>query len=258
MALAGTDGAIGESLRPVGVQSPLEAIQGGGSSSGYLFDQTQRAASAFAASRGEPRTVAHLAVAMLDQADEEMGRWLTGAGINADAVRRAALAQIGAPPDLPVIPMPPLTPAGTRDRPALELEELDPRAWRVLTWRQQHLPLSRVRSAANLAALMSWEQRAAERVADQAGVDDDQRYSLLVQHRRAVEDRLGGIRAPVDDPDPRGAAKAGGIARRHLRRVPNFMVGWPTWFANRRVGIRDRWFRLTRAPAYRGQPGLDA
>lgn len=184
-----------------------------------------------------------------------MGRSFTDVGIDAAAVRCSALAELGAPPDLPVLAMPPLTPVGTLDRPPLDLEELDPRAWRVLTWRQQHLPLSRVRSAAHLATLTSWEERVAGRVADKASVDDDQRYSLVVHHRRAVEGCLGRVLARVDHPNPTCAAKAGWSPYRRPHMVPTFMLGWPTWFANRRVGMRDRWFRLTRAPAYRGQPG---
>ena len=41
------------------------------------------------------------------------------------------------------------------------------------------------------------------------------------------------------------------------KRVPSFMVGWPTWLANRRAGLRDRYFRLVTRSAYRGQPGRD-
>jgi hypothetical protein len=41
------------------------------------------------------------------------------------------------------------------------------------------------------------------------------------------------------------------------RRLPNFMVGWPTWFGNRRRGLRDRWFRVKTRSAFRDQPDLD-
>jgi hypothetical protein len=46
--------------------------------------------------------------------------------------------------------------------------------------------------------------------------------------------------------------------RRWRRFVPNFMVGWPTWFANRRVGLRDKRFWLLTRSAYRGQPRPNA
>jgi Clp amino terminal domain, pathogenicity island component len=257
MALAETDGAVGGVLRPIRVQPSMDSGRGGGAGSSYLFGQLQQAASEFAASRGEPRLVAHLAVSMLDQGDQEMYRLLADAGIDAATVRRAALVALGARPDLAVIRMPPLTLAGTLDRPALDLDQLDPRIWRVLTWRQQHLPLSRVRRATHLAALESLEQRAAWRIADEAGVDDDQRYSLLDHHRRVVEQRLAPVQAQFGHPQLSGTDMSSWIHARRRRRVPNFMVGWPTWFANRRVGMRDRWFRLTSAHAYRGQPGLD-
>jgi hypothetical protein len=44
--------------------------------------------------------------------------------------------------------------------------------------------------------------------------------------------------------------------RRRRRFVPSFMVGWPTWFENRRVGLHDKRFRLITRSAYRGQPKI--
>lgn len=256
LALAESDGDIGETLRPIRVEPSVDIGHGGGAGSSYLVGQTQSAASEFAASRGEPRGLAHLAVAVLDQGDEEMLRLLVEAGVDAAVVRRAALRELGAPLDLGIVSMSPLTPAGTLDRPALDVDRLDPRVWRVLTWRQEHLPLFRVHRAGQLTALESLEQRAAWRLADEAGVDDDQRYSLLDRHRCAVELRLAPNREQFGNPYPTATGESGWISGRRRRRVPNFMVGWPTWFANRRVAMRDRWFRLTSARAYRGQPGL--
>lgn len=257
-ALAETGGELGEVLRPVRVEASAEATAGGGVGSTYVLGQTQAAASLLAVTRGEERAEPHLALALLDQADPEVLRLLEDAGIDAAAVRHAALRQLGAPVDLAPISMPPLTPAGTLDRPALDIEQLDPRAWRVLTWRQEHLPLGRVRSAGQFEALGSLEQRAAWRITDQARVDDDQRYSLLHHHRLAVEARLAPAQSRFGEAVSRSEVTAGwDIARlRRRRRAPNFMVGWPTWFANRRVGIRDRWFRLVSTSAYRGQPRL--
>lgn len=257
LALAETDGDIGETLRPIRVEPSVDTGRGGGAGSSYLVGQTQSAASEFATSRGKPRGVAHLAVAVLDQGDEEMLRLLGEAGVDVAVVRRAALQELGAPLDLGLVTMPPLTPAGTLDRPALDVDQLDPRVWRVLTWRQEHLPLSRVHRAGQLAALESLEQRAAWRLADEAGVDDDQRYSLLDRHHRAVEQRLAPVREQFGHPHPTATGESGWIPGRRRRRVLNFMVGWPTWFANRGVGMRDRWFRLTSARAYAGQPGLE-
>lgn len=258
LALAETDGDMGETLRPIRVEPSVDTGRGGGAGSSYLVGQTQSAASEFSKSRGKPRGVAHLAVAVLDQGDEEMLQLLGEAGVDVAVVRRAALQELGAPLDLGLVTMPPLTPAGTLDRPALDVDQLDPRVWRVLTWRQEHLPLSRVHRAGQLAALESLEQRAAWRLADEAGVDDDQRYSLLDRHHRAVEQRLAPVREQFGHPHrPTATGESGWIPGRRRRRVLNFMVGWPTWFANRGVGLRDRWFRLTSARAYAGQPGLE-
>ena len=45
-----------------------------------------------------------------------------------------------------------------------------------------------------------------------------------------------------------GGAPAAPVALR------NVTVGWGTWFGNRRVGLRDRWFRLRTSSSYRGAP----
>ena len=38
------------------------------------------------------------------------------------------------------------------------------------------------------------------------------------------------------------------------RRRRGVTVGWATWFGNRQVGLRDRWFRLRTSWHYRGCP----
>lgn len=159
----------------------------------YVFGQTQTAAAGFAASRGEPLGAPHLLVALLE-GDPETQRTLTGAGMDTRKLRRSALHVLGAPTDLAPIAMPPLTPAGTVDRPPLDVEDLDPHAWRGLSWRQNHLPLDHVRRACDAAALAALEQQATWRIADHAGVDDDQRYSPLSHHRRAVDQRLTPVK----------------------------------------------------------------
>ena len=44
-------------------------------------------------------------------------------------------------------------------------EALDPRTWEVLRWRQEHLPLHRLKRRSHYDALWSLESRAARRVA---------------------------------------------------------------------------------------------
>ncbi len=162
--------------------------------------------------------------------------------------------------DLPALAIPPLTPAGTVDRPPLAVEALDPRAWRVLTWRQEHLPLYRLRRVDDWYALSSLECRAAWRVADRLRLDDDQRHSFYAQHHETVETLAHSARPELVETRERLRERVPeAYAPRRLRSrwerlAPNFMVGWPTWFANRRVGLRDRRFRLLTWSSYRGQP----
>ncbi len=163
--------------------------------------------------------------------------------------------------------MPALTPAGTMDRPALPVDELDPAAWAVLSWRQEHLPLRRLRSAGRYHALCHLESRACSLIATNRGLDDDQRHSLLRHHLDRVEqlvaqahpelidDRSARILSPTTSlPIARIVTARAHPWRRRRRRWLGFTVGWGTWFSNRRVGMRDRWFRLVTVVDYRGAP----
>ena len=252
------DGPIGAALAPLRPSVP-GGTQGGGATSTFVFSQTQQAARAFALSRGELPAAPHLLVAVIDQGDAEAMTLLAATGLDGQVLRRTALAELGAPHETPPIELPSLTPAGTMDRPPLDVDALDPAVWRVLTWRQGHLPLHLVRSRDHAEALSALERRAAWRLADRAGVDDDQRYSLQHHHDAAVTERIAAAH-PQFARQPRPPGRAVLVTRhggRRRRRVPNFMVGWPSWFQNRRVGMRDRCFAARAAAAYRGQPGLN-
>jgi hypothetical protein len=115
----------------------------------------------------------------------------------------------------------------------------------VLRWRQAHLPLGRLRGPGDLRALINLERAAAWRVADRLGLDDDQRHSLVWQHAGQV----GQLAARTDlvGSAPHAAPGPG-------RRRRGVTVGWATWFGNRQVGLRDRWFRLRTSWHYRGCP----
>jgi Clp amino terminal domain, pathogenicity island component len=270
-ALAELDGPIADALTtPGGVPllpppaDPLP-VHGGGAS--YLAMQTQQAACQLASERGEVGGPQHLLLAVIDQAEPEAVALLGRAGLELGALREAALRILGAPSDLPPIAVPPLTPAGTMDRPPLPVDQLDCRAWNVLGWRQEHLPLSRVRRKGDWYALSHLEERAAWRIADRLCVDDDQRYSMLVHHHGEVEKLASAVRPDLvetrqqlmDGHYQRGVelVRSARQRRRWRRVVPNFMVGWPTWFANRRAGLRDKRFRVLTRSAYRGQPLCD-
>jgi hypothetical protein len=220
----------------------------------------------FAESRSEVFAPAHLAVALIDQADAGVVELLSDASIDPLAIRAAAQEMLGGPAFEPAIPMPPLCPAGTQDRPALPVAELDPSAWAVLIWRQGHLPLRRLKRKSDWYALSNLEYRAARSTAARRALDDDQRYSLISQHRDQVEALAHEARPDlVETPKRRREGYQRSIPLVGLRRpstwrrlVPNFMVGWPTWFANRRSGLRDKYFRLVTASAYWGQPGVSS
>lgn len=236
--------ALGPSVRVA-----ASGLSGGrAEGAGYLHMQAQGAAAALAAARGQRPAPEHLLVALLDQGTPEVVKTLSRAGLDPAVVRRAALAAIGAPADEPPIPLPALTPAGTLDRPPLPVTDLNARAWTVLRWRQDHLPLGRLRRASDRAALASLERATAWRLGQDLGLDDDQRHSLVHHHSDQVE-RLVARSRP--DLPPRAWPT---LRRRHRPGPLSFTVGWAAWFRNRQVGLRDRWFWLRTARHYRGAP----
>jgi Clp amino terminal domain, pathogenicity island component len=233
--------------------SVVDGLAGRGAS--YLHMQAQEAAASLAAARNQPAAPEHLLIALLDQDTPEVAGLLSRAGLDPATVRRAALTAIEAPADLPLIPLPPLTPAGTLDRPPLLVADLNPRAWTVLRWRQDHLPLGRVRRAGDLQALSHLERAAAWRLAERLGLDDGQRYSLIWQHDDQVRRLAARTRPDLGRSHSTRPAAAMGRSRRPRRPVfLNVTVGWSAWFGNRRVGLRDRWFRLRTTGHYRGCP----
>jgi hypothetical protein len=227
--------------------------------------QAQGAAMSLAESRSEPVKAEHLLIALLDQGTSPVLDALRQAGLDTDSVRQAAATAIGAP-GLPPIELPALPAAGTLDRAPLPVAELDGRAWDALRWRQEHLPVGKLRRPSDREALLHLERDEAWRLADRLGLDDDQRYSLVSHHASEVGARverarpdLPGARSPRD----RAQARAVALSRRHRRRhralgpasaLSNVTVGWGVWFGNRRVGLRDRWFRLRTSASYRGAP----
>jgi hypothetical protein len=214
----------------------------------YLHVQAQGAARLFAASLGQRVGTEHLLVALLDQGTIEVQQALAHAGADPATVRRAALTAIGAPDGQPPLALPPLTPAGTMDRPPLPVDHLDGRAWNVLRWRQGHLPLDRLRRPGDRQALSHLEDKAAWRIADQLSLDDDQRYSLIRQHADQVEQRMAAAR-----PDLAGLPRLR-IRPRRRSAFLNVTVGWAAWLENRQVSLRDRWFRIRTIRCYRGAP----
>jgi hypothetical protein len=248
----GDDGAAA-ALAPARGGSLRDAVTGAGDAfgdgAGYLHMQAQGAARSLAEALGQALLPGHLLISLLDQATPEVLRALSLAGLDPAAVRRAALAAVGAPAALPPAALPPLPAAGSFDRPALPAADLDERAWSVLRWRQDHLPLRRLRGPGDLAALGNLECREASRLTDVLGLDDDQRFSLMQHHAAEVSRRAAAARPGLAARSRRPPAW-----RRRRRRLGGLTAGWAAWLGNRWVSVRDRWFRLRTASAYRGAP----
>jgi hypothetical protein len=233
-----------------------------GGHAGFLVVQTQEGAAHLASKRGETVGPEHLLLAVVDQGDPEVLDALNQAGLNLAAVRRVALEALGVPGDLPPISMPPLTPAGTIDRPPLLIDDLNPQAWSALCWRQDHLPLQEIKRQEHYFSLHRLESRAAWRVASKLQLDNDQRYSLLCHHLDQVE-RLAARARPevVELRTAEPGFPSTTITVRHRRRLSRngwfrFTVGWGTWIGNRRVGIRNRWFQFRTQRYFRHAPQL--
>jgi len=264
VGIAEGDGPAAAALWPADGRS-LRAIVtdmgvAGSSPAGYLHMQAQQGATSLAAARGEPPGVEHLLLALLDQGTPEVLEALSRARLDPAAVRVATLAALGAPADLPPIALGPTTPAGTLDRPALPVADLNQRAWVVLCWRQEHLPIGTLRRRSDTWALRQLERTAVMRIADQLVLDDDQRYSLLHHHDEAVGERvararpeLGGPQQRPDRPYPGRDARAWSMRRRRYRWL-RVTTGWGVWVGNRRTAAANRWFWLRAARAYRGAP----
>jgi hypothetical protein len=254
-ALSELDGPIAEALRPPGGGPLLErpahppAYRGGGTS--YLSLQTQEAAGDLASERNEDLSAAHLLLALIDQAEPEAVALLARAGVDMAAARIAALDILGAPHDLPAIPIPPLTPAGTLDRPALRADELDPAAWEILTWRQTHLPLDALQSPKDWDCLENLEDDVAHRLARK--LDADQQTSLLIRHldevraiaRRARPDLVPASRwSERSFGLPQGRTVTNWIDHRRRPHILSFTVGWGCWCSNRIAEINTKWLWL--------------
>jgi hypothetical protein len=234
-------------------------VHGGRAS--FLVMQTQEAATRFASERGEAMGPDHLLLAVLDQKDQEVLAALDKAGLDPAAVRRVVLDALGAPRDLPAISMPPLTPAGTMDRPPLTIDDLNAQAWSLLCWRRDHLPLQKIKRQSHYFALYRLESRATRRITTKLQLDDDQRHSLLRHHLDQVEQLAAHARPDLVDLRPAPGFPSTAIAFRHRRwwgrpRWLNFTVGWGTWIGNRRDGLHNRWFQFRTQRYFRQAPQL--
>jgi hypothetical protein len=239
----------------------------------YLLTQAQKTAASWAKDSGHVEAAEHLLVAIIDQGSWAVIETLRRAGLNPDVVRGRALRILGLTEDLPRIPIAPPGPAGTRDRPPLAIADLDQRAWAVLRWRQEHLPLDRLDHAWQWWALSMIESRALWRLTRRRGLNEEQSCSIEDHHDREVRrratqaapavieawdrqwvphgDQVVGYRSrPVGQPRDRRT----GLRWWCRRHSPNFLAGWPTWFKGRFSDMRLMWFWATTRHRYAGGP----
>lgn len=110
-------------------------------------------------------------------------------------------------------------PAGTGNRPALPIYELDPVAWNALVSRASQLPVEHVHDLLDFAALNHEEFLAALRIGRVLNVDDDQLFSLARRHSENVHEKL---RAQIGRLD--------GLSRPATRsQIPISTLLWRRW-----------------------------
>lgn len=212
--------------------------------------QAEASACVWARQRGESASPEHLIVVLVDQGDNGVRDALARAGMVPAELRQVALRTLGAPSDLAPIPLVPLQhwPAGTGSNPSLGLSEMPAGAWTQLQARQDRLPLAHLHRQSDWYAIMSNEDRAVQRLADQLHLDEDRTYSLLHHHHDAVTRRAhdvapGIVGLPRDPAEPPIARIVTGPMPWHFRHP--VLAGWGCWFGNRRVDARAAWLRLT-------------
>jgi Clp amino terminal domain, pathogenicity island component len=140
--------------------------------------------------------------------------------------------------------------------------ELDHQAWQLLRWRQDHLPLERVRRPADWLALQHLEQRAATRIVSRLKLEERHGYCLVAYHQLEVEllaaqaapDRWASWTTHELAPGPDGAAPGEKTWRR--RHTPTALSKFGTWASHRKIDIHDLRFALATRHSYRGAPKL--
>ena len=207
--------------------------------------QAVEAAAAAATRQNAPLSPEFVLLALIDQRDETVDQMLQGALLDKRITRRSILAALGLPQDLPPLPMPPLTPAGTMDRDPLEISDLPAAAWDEMVRRQASLPIHRLRTAPNdLWSLLHSERRAADRAARRRQLSDDERHSLQFHHISRVTETVSRCVPQIDLHADRQRADTG-LFLESSRPNGRVLAGITTWLSNRRVGVRDVCFRVT-------------
>jgi hypothetical protein len=257
----GVAGTVFENGSGLTLRSVVSADPNGlGQGALYLSSQVQEAARSLADAQDQQVLAEHLLLAVLDQGSPQVQVALSRVGLDFKSVRGPVLEAIRMPLNAPTIAMPATMPRGTGDNPALAAPDLDPSAWEALCWRQEHLPIERVRKPSQRNSLYLVEQKASRKISQERKLDDDQLYSLRSRHRHEVEPRVSRARPDlIERPSTTlGEPPTFHTGVRRARRFPprflNFTVGWGTWFRNRQVGLNYRWFRLRTASYYRGAP----
>ncbi len=259
ISMSDLDGPIGIALSSLGERRKENADDFAPAqiaSCGHQVTQIQLAALELAAARGETPAPPHLLLAVLNQADAESLGVILSAGIDFEALRQTAIQMLGGPSELRLPESPASIPAGTLDRPPLPIDALDQGAWQNLLWRQNHLPLTKLRRPRDSGSLLRLESHYALREASRLHLEEDQRYSLVLHHLASVESILPdgnqtGLQQVVTGPNTQPARIPGrGPLRLRLRLFLDVTRGWHSWIGNRSIRLADRWFAVKLAPYY--------
>jgi Clp amino terminal domain, pathogenicity island component len=200
----------------------------------------------------------HLLVALAEQANPDVADACATAGVALDRARTVAMTLLGWNDGRTLALVKSGFPAGTGDQPPLPINQLPANAWAELQARLPRLPFARIRHTWQLGTLRGIEGDAAWRSADRHHVSDDDRYSMMHHHARAVDDLAAEAIPDVvdlarsEDEDeyelmrtrPFGEYVTLRLGHRTHRMASPLPTGWLTWFGNRRAGIRDKWNRL--------------
>ncbi len=139
--------------------------------------------------------------------------------------------------------------------------DLDHRAWQLLRWRQDHLPLDRVRGPSDWLALQHLEERAATRIVNRLKIEARHGYGLMAYHQLEVE--LLTAQAAPDcwatwtrrqlRPPPESGPVPTTWWARHVPATPD---RFRSWISRRWSHVRDLRFAILTRRSYRGGPKL--
>jgi hypothetical protein len=214
----------------------------------------------------------HLLLSLLAATGGTAAQVVQRAGTNVEDIRERILASMdllcleSSPDRRATAPAPVASRRPKRASAALPTspahKELDDQAWQLLRWRQDHLPLDRVRGPTDWLALQHLEQRAATRIVHRLKVEARHGYGLVAYHQLEVE--LLAAQAAPDHwatwtshelgPGPELASPP--QRTWWVRHTPRALSRLRIWATNRKRDVHDLRFALMTRRSYRGAPKL--